>query len=152
MFCKVCGLNIDDNAKSCPNCGAAFMNDPYAQSVITEPSVMVQPTSTNDGLAVASLVLGIVSASFSIICCLPYVTAILGFLCAIVGLILGIFALKTKKRTQAIVGLSLSAVAIVVSVVVIIFWTVVFLNADHTNSGSQTNDFFEYEFSQFEKN
>ena len=152
MFCKVCGLNIDDSVKSCPNCGAPVESIPYSKPVQAVELVAEKVDTAHDGIAVAALVLGIVSISFGIICCIPYVTAGLSLLCGLVGLILGIFALKAKKKTQAVVGLSLSAVAIVVSIIVIVFWTVVFINANNENTTTQTNGIFQYQHSQSQKN
>jgi len=152
MFCKICGLNIDDHLKSCPNCGSAVVNAPSEQQPTSQipPVIMMSApatANTNDKIAIASLVLGIVAASSNIICCVP-----VGIICAIVGLILGLFALKSKKRTQAIVGISLSAVAIVISVIVIIFWAFVIANSEHTDFGMPTEDYSQYEYSRFDKN
>lgn len=152
MFCKVCGLNIEDSVKSCPNCGAAVENISYSQPTYLAEAVVQKVDTAHNGIAVAALVLGIVSISFGIICCIPYVTAILSFICGVVGLVLGIFALKSKKKTQAIVGLSLSAVAIVVSIIVVIFWTVFFINVNNHKNISQEDDIFQYQYSQAEKN
>lgn len=149
MFCKVCGININDNLTTCPNCGAVVENISYPQPVQTAEATAEKVSAVHDGIAVASLVLGIVSASLGIICCIPYVTAGVSILCAIVGLILGIFALKTKKKTQAIIGLSLSAVAIVVSVIVIIVWTVLILNG---NTFGDDSTVIPSEFGQFQQN
>ncbi len=63
------------------------------------------------GMAVASLVLGILSVELF---CLWY----LSLPCAVVGLILGILSLKSSGRGMAIAGLVLSIIAIAIPVVI----------------------------------
>ena len=65
------------------------------------------------GMAVASLVLGIISV---VLFCVWY----LSLPCAVVGLILGILSLKSSGRGMAIAGLVLSIIAIAIFVVMLI--------------------------------
>lgn len=65
------------------------------------------------GMAVASLVLGIISV---VLFCVWY----LSLPCAVVGLILGILSLKSSGRGMAIAGLVLSIIALAIAVVMII--------------------------------
>lgn len=67
------------------------------------------------GLAVASMVLGIVSLVFA--CCIPYVPVI----AAIVGLILGIVSLKKNAggKGMAIAGVVCSIIALIPAVLII---------------------------------
>ena len=67
------------------------------------------------GMAVASLVLGILSVELF---CLWY----LSLPCAVVGLILGILSLKSSGRGMAIAGLVLSIIALAIAVVTIILF------------------------------
>src|SRR5690554_2477100 len=67
------------------------------------------------GMAVASLVLGIISV---VLFCAWY----LSLPCAVVGLILGILSLKSSDRGMAIAGLVLSIIGLAIDVVMIILF------------------------------
>lgn len=71
------------------------------------------------GLAVASMVLGIVALVFS--CCLPVVT----FICALVGVILGAVSLAKKKggKGMAIAGLVCCIIGLVPAVIITVTGT-----------------------------
>ncbi|MFJ1544195.1 DUF4190 domain-containing protein [Streptomyces sp. NPDC088246] len=78
----------------------------------------MRPPVGRNGLAVAAMVLGLISLMTSIV----FVGGLLGG----IGLILGIVGLKTTKRTgsgrgKAITGVVTSAIAIVVSILVALF-------------------------------
>ena len=66
------------------------------------------------GMAIASLVLGIVGIVFG--CCLWYIT----IPCAIIGLILGVMANKQDKNGMATAGIVLSSISLALAVIVII--------------------------------
>lgn len=84
-------------------------NEPYYQN----PQDPYQPQGPN-GLAIASLVLGIIS--IPTICCYG-----LGILLGIIGIVLGIVSRKsgTKMSGMAIAGIILSAIGILFG---ILFW------------------------------
>ena len=67
------------------------------------------------GMAVAALVLGIVSVIF---CWIPFLN-IIAWITAILGVVFGIIGMVKKQGAMAIVGLILSAVAIFLPLVVI---------------------------------
>lgn len=73
------------------------------------------------GLAITSMILGIVGILVS--CCFYWLT----FICAVVGLILGIIALKKKTagKGMAIAGIILNAISAVFGVVMIFLGTAV---------------------------
>lgn len=66
----------------------------------------------NEGLKIASLVLGIVGLALSFL--------FIGFLPAIIGLILGIISIKKEKNGMAIAGIICSIIGIIISVIVFI--------------------------------
>lgn len=80
---------------------------------VHEPSI---PPSNNKGMAIASMVLGIVSIVFS--CCFYYIS----FPCAIIGLILGILSVKKipDAKGMAIAGIVLSAISLAFAVIALI--------------------------------
>jgi hypothetical protein len=71
------------------------------------------PQQKGSGLAIASLVLGIVALLLSWIPIVNYLAVILG----VVGLVLGVIGIFKSKRTMSIVGAALSFLAIVVSII-----------------------------------
>lgn len=76
----------------------------------------VQPQG-GKGLAIASMVLGIVSIVFA--CCLWYISLVTG----IVGLILGIVSIKQNRdgKGMAIAGIIMCAIAIVLAICTVLF-------------------------------
>jgi hypothetical protein len=83
------------------------------------PPVITEPVKDKSGLAIASLVLGIISFCGSWV---PYVNFCLALL-VVAGIITGIMGLKSSKKGLAIAGLILSILALCAVVASIIFWT-----------------------------
>lgn len=73
----------------------------------------VSPTNSGDGMAVASLILGIISV---VTCCVIYISAI----CAILSLIFGIIAKSKGSGGMAVAGIVLAAAGLVLSICLII--------------------------------
>lgn len=126
MYCSKCGAWIDNNAAFCPSCGnipAARQPVPVYQPVVhyVQPvQHYAQPVPRAPrkpmGLAVASLVLGLVCMVFGW-CFLP-----VGIICALVGFILGLVSIikRDDGRGMAVAGVILSAIFIALSVIFII--------------------------------
>ena len=95
MYCPKCGTQNPDNAQSCGTCGA----------VLTPSSTAAQPIiPTISGMAIAALILGLLSF-------------ILGILTGIPAIILGIIALvKIEKSGGRITGKGFAIAGIVVPV------------------------------------
>lgn len=96
-------------------------------------------TASTNGLAGTAMVLGVIGLSTSIL----FIGGVVGG----VGLILGIVALKTAKRTgsgrsKALTGVVTSAIAIVVSILVAVFFV---WFADKTQECYQPDSFRQYE-------
>lgn len=111
--CPECGREISDQASFCPNCGRPVKG---ASQIV--PNALQAPSGEVNGLAIASLVLGIVG--------LVTMCSKLGLIPSILGLILGCIARNGKKSGQgmATAGIILSSAAIAL---VLVFW--VFLGA-----------------------
>ncbi len=113
MNCPKCGKQIPDNAEVCSYCNAVVTTDTICD--MSQTAVITAPPKTS-GLAIASLILGIVSVILSGIGFLPL---------AIIGLVLGITA-KKRIRCQpdqilaiggiitSILGLGLGLVQIII--------------------------------------
>jgi uncharacterized membrane protein YkgB len=164
--CPQCNYSCEDQDVVCKNCGYLFSasnpyvapaNDPQQNaqnySYNTPPSgygdpninnynqAPYQAAPKNNGLAIASLVLGIVGVVF----CWCYG---FGVLTGIVGLILGIVGMKQIKKTGAkgrglaLTGIITSGVAIVAGIIFLVF--IIFAasslinNPDFWNSYSST--------------
>ena len=104
--CPTCGANCADTDTYCGVCGAPL-------PMWGEPV----PTSSNDGFAVASMVLGILS-----ICSAWFV---LGIIPAILGVVFGLIVLCSARRrrtgrSMAIAGLVTGSVGVIVSLIVLL--------------------------------
>lgn len=80
-----------------------------------------EPPKAN-GLAITSLVLGIIGAVFSMICCCPLFTAALGLILGIAAIVTGILAFTKTKSKMALAGLILGAIAAVIGMIFVIYW------------------------------
>ena len=125
MYCVKCGNEVKDGTKFCTNCGAEIEEAKkeevkeesltYSQnkSIETTSNPVVVPEAAksegSDGKATASLVLGIVS----------FVVPCVGFITSIVGLILGICAKKSGKKTAGIILNSIALGLIVIAWIVL---------------------------------
>jgi hypothetical protein len=89
-----------------------FQGNPYQQNPYSSPQAWappIQPATTGrEGLAVASMVLGIVSLVGMVVC--TFVSGIT----AIIGLPLGLFGLKSAKRGMALAGVIMNGLALLV--------------------------------------
>ena len=98
--CPNCNFDNQDTSQFCQNCGALLpMTVPKGQPQ--------QPKNSSSGMCTASMVLGIVGLVLTFV--------VIGIVPAIIGLVLGIIALvgKKPKRGQAIAGVVLSGIAII---------------------------------------
>ena len=88
---------------------------PYQHAGQSSPPPFLTNTadSGKNGLAIASMILGIVSIVFG--CC-----TLLSIPCAIVGIVLGILGIKSEKRGIAIAGIVLSGIGIIASVLILV--------------------------------
>ena len=95
--------------------------------------------SEKNNYAIFSLVIGIISLCFA--CCigaiLPCCTPI-SFILAVVGLVLGILGLKSEKRTLAIIGIILSALAIIIPIIIIILGMIFNIGGGILGSGPES--------------
>ncbi len=105
-FCKNCGAQIDDNATSCPSCGAAQNNNPNPAPNYNNynPNYNPNPNPTVDNGGIGWGILG---------CCIP-----------LVGLILFLVWKDQKPRTAksagigALVGVGLGVIYYILVIVI----------------------------------
>lgn len=98
--CQNCNFDNQDDSQFCGNCGTPLpMTVPQGNPQ--------QPKNSSGGMSTASMVLGIVGLVLTFV--------VIGIVPAIIGLVLGIIALvgKQPKLGQAIAGVVLSGIAII---------------------------------------
>ena len=113
MFCRNCRTEIPDNIMYCPKCGQSQqtspmpgpMQNPYANQY----DIYEQAPKEKQGMAITSLVLGLVGLiGWLFPCC--------GYPITILGLIFGIIGIKKGGKTMATVGIVLSSVTLVLTI------------------------------------
>lgn len=88
---------------------------PVAEKKQEEPKVETkEPVKDKKGLAIASMVLGIIAL---VLFCIWYIS----IPCAILALVFGILSLKSSKRGMAIAGISTGAVGFVLMILLYVF-------------------------------
>lgn len=119
-YCSKCGTQINEGSAFCQNCGApapgaaaapapAATAPPPAQPVIAPPA-----GAKNSGLAVGSLVAGIVSFIFNPI-----------LLVSLVAIILGAMAKSRLKKDPTLKGKGMSTAGIVLGVISLVVCIIV---------------------------
>ena len=114
MFCPKCGTQVEDGAAFCPNCGSALDQPQTSTSESsTAPAASVPAAAKTSGMAIASLVLGIIGL-------------FTGWLFSILAIIFGAVGLSQVNRSNGVIkgkgialaGLILGIIAIFISIIV----------------------------------
>jgi hypothetical protein len=156
MQCAFCGATLEPGTKTCSQCGAevgignpnpvpaaeepipeAFpLADPDAQPVeVPEPvdpkratfadiafaATQKAPGSIQANLGVISLVLGIIS-----LC--TFIFSLCGAIVPVIGIILGVIGLKSKNKRQAMAGIVLSVIGLVLAITMTVLAIWLFLS------------------------
>lgn len=101
-FCESCGKELLDEAIVCPNCGCSTETKGSSKNNIT----IVEPASKT------SVILGIIGIVGGVL------FAILGHICSIIAIIIGIIdCTKKKKPTGLIIGIIGEVVSIFSSII-----------------------------------
>lgn len=115
MFCKHCGKVYPSFSKFCTHCGAA--NENYLND---NNDIVLEDKNADRGpfkvFAIIGFVVGVISICFSWVPVLPFFTCWVG----IVFSFLGIFS--KRKKVFAIIGLSLSIIAVVIGIIAFIYY------------------------------
>ena len=106
MYCSKCGVQNADGATQCVNCGGVLADAPQ-QAEVQAVSVAVAESKTS-GLAIASLVMGILSLFCSIFMAIPAI------ICGIIALV------KISKSNGQLKGNGFAVAGITVPVVVMV--------------------------------
>lgn len=127
MYCVHCGKEISEDVKFCPNCGTV-VRQPSGSTVTSEVAYGVvedKPPKVWTVFSIIGKVLGIVCLCTSVIPYLNYFS----FIFAIAGIVLSCLGRKARTAEadkNCSLGLKLSIVAVVVSLVLIIVYTILF--------------------------
>ena len=110
LYCINCGNNIDNKDKFCTGCG-----------INIEDNLKNRNENKNDsGPKIASIILG----SISILFALMFIFAPFGLILSIIGLILGLCALRNGNN---IIGILLSSIGLILSLIVTIIMVLIFI-------------------------
>lgn len=109
--CPECGIEISTEAKYCPYCGRPIEGQRYHEVHYYQQEQGQPPGSS--GLAIASMVLGILSITFT---CLG-----VGWIFGIIALILGMVSLCGNYR-----GYGMAVTGVITSVISIFFIALIF--------------------------
>jgi len=107
MYCNKCGSYIPSKRTVCSNCGAP-VPDPNAPAPVVEP----EPEKRPNGIAVAGLVMGIITIVLCWFPGIPLLTGLLGFIFSIAG----IAKKNARSKGAAVTGLILSIAGLILSV------------------------------------
>lgn len=111
--CQFCGTPLEENAVVCTNCGRLPEQvSPAQQPQPAQPNQ--QPVKQTSGLAVASLVLGIIAIIFSLIPIIRVIVYVLAPLALVFGLIP---LIKKQSMGVSVAGVAIAAVALVLTIV-----------------------------------
>jgi hypothetical protein len=103
MYCSKCGKQVEDGAMFCSGCGAALQNN---QNI----PVSNENTKKGAGMAIASLVLGIIGI-------IAWIIPIIGLPIGIVALVLGILGIKRSSKGMSIAGIVLAVICLVLTII-----------------------------------
>lgn len=129
-FCSHCGREIQNGSSFCIYCGNNIGNN---------TSVYNGDNPDNNGLKIASLVIGIISIIFSIL------FNILIIPLAILGLILGI--LYSRKVKKFCAGIVLNIIGIIIPIVILLFILFFYNNIKNSISNTWDDNDYDYEYS-----
>lgn len=119
MKCYKCGAEVPSGKMSCDNCGAMIFSNIEERKDVSNMQFTLPEVSQGGGagLAVASMVLGIVSLVL-------FWTILVPLVCGIVSIALGGYSLYTKRRGRgmAIAGLSCGIVALGLGCFLALLW------------------------------
>lgn len=144
MNCKYCGTQNNDGAIFCNNCGQKLVEDVNSSVIQTEVNTMnvgtnvsnvVQPKKKGNGLAVASIIIGVLSIILS------FFLNVIVIPLAIVGLVLGIVS---KTKGAKVVGILLNILAIILPIIIIVFFGVALFGLFSTISTYEGNGYKLY--------
>ncbi len=130
MKCPVCGVEVEEGVKFCPTCGAEMEAQTPVENTASMDGELIDAAPAKDSgkiFGIVAMILGIAALAigFVLSCSCACLGSILPMLMAIAGIVLGVVGMNMSKKAgfknnMALVGIILSAVAIVIMIVMII--------------------------------
>ena len=146
MYCTNCGNKLNDTDKFCVNCGEKRT---IVENINVNNNNINNNNNGSNGLKIASIILGTISIGGSLL----FIFAPFCFILSIIGLILGICALKKGKNVS---GILLNSIGFVLSIIITIFIVLAFIfmfehvDMDNYDYGDRINDYYnEYNHNKF---
>jgi uncharacterized membrane protein HdeD (DUF308 family) len=112
MNCKSCGHENEITANYCEVCGTALTNSAVRKSQVME--------NKYPGLAKASMILGIISLIFGVLCCFGIFSIILSIGCGVIAIVFAIMSWKSSNRSQAIAGLVCAIIGLILGIIILL--------------------------------
>lgn len=112
MKCNSCGHINAEYSNFCVVCGS---NLSYSKANIENELV-----NDKSGLATASMILGIISAVFGVVCCLGYISVAFSIGCGVMAIIFSIISWKSSKQKYAIAGLVCGICGLILGIITLI--------------------------------
>lgn len=116
-ICPNCNKEYDDDKAFCPDCGASLASSEFTgeynpNNNLNQGSVNAyqKPMQENNGMSIASMVLGIIGF---IAWCLP----VAGFPVTIIGIVLGVIGMKKGGRGMAIAGIIMCSITLLLTLI-----------------------------------
>lgn len=118
-ICPICGAENEDNRIVCKECGFGMELEEDTQPVVQQQSVPYRKPERKTGLALASLICGIIGLVLSCV--------VIGMVPSVIALILGIIALTLtevkKQKVMSIVAICCSVLSILIAIVALALFT-----------------------------
>jgi hypothetical protein len=115
MFCAKCGTQVEEGSKFCQKCGTPVVQAAAQPQMVSAPPVNFQPAAAikNSGMAVASLVLGIVGMVF-----IPFIPSILAIIFGALGI--G----QVNKSNGLLKGKGMATAGIILGIIAVV-WMII---------------------------
>lgn len=118
MFCKFCGTENAEDAIVCRDCGKDIklkQSEFYTEEKDEAREQKLKSFST------ASLVLGIVTAAVSVVCCcLVWITTIICIITGVLAIVYGVLSINSVNKAKSIWGIVLGAIGMIISIIITI--------------------------------
>lgn len=117
MKCSMCGMEINEKAKFCSNCGAKLEE---TQTVLeVQNNTVVHSNSNNknqepNGLSITALILGIAAVPS------VFINILLGMICSILAIVFGAIGRKKGAKSLGTAGMILGIVSAAIVVFMIL--------------------------------
>lgn len=134
MECKNCGHISPDGSNFCINCGVRLT------PVVFTPRE--HDKGKRNGLATASMVLGIISAFFGVVCCFGYVGVGLAIISGIMAIIFSVMTWNSKSKNKSIAGLVCGIIGVIFGI--LIFFVLLYNKELQEYLKQYQNDSFQY--------